>query len=74
MALPKITLSAGIAPKEGAIGTYLISLDTAALGADYIFSSHRMCRGTRRINRERCASFLSTSYGQRILSRYKFYR
>ncbi|TAN71227.1 MAG: hypothetical protein EPN17_01915 [Methylobacter sp.] len=30
MVLPKITLSAGIAPKEGAIGTYLIRLNTAA--------------------------------------------
>ncbi|MFI3137636.1 MAG: FG-GAP-like repeat-containing protein [Methylococcaceae bacterium] len=30
MANPKITLSAGTSPKEGAIGSYLISLDTAA--------------------------------------------
>ncbi len=30
MTTPKITLSAGISPTEGAIGTYLISLDSAA--------------------------------------------
>ncbi len=51
MALPKITLTAGISPTEGSIGTYLITLDTPA-PAGGLTVNYKTSGSTAKVNKD----------------------